>query len=197
MERLGYSGHWIGIDPDFASLSDHRLPLLVRACAPSEHLPFAPESFDLVVASWVLEHLPYPQATFCEIARVLKPGGRFVFLTPNARHPLPRLSTLLASLNRLQAQLVAMLYQRAPADTFPVAYLANTPQAIEHLAVATGLRLRELTFVEDPSYLACDDTSLVVAACCELLLPAGWQVHMVGELHKCGGQMAQHRRKTS
>ena len=47
-------------------------------------LPFGDESFSLVMNSWVLEHLENPGAVFSEIARVLKPGGHFLFITPNA-----------------------------------------------------------------------------------------------------------------
>lgn len=38
-------------------------------------LPYASNSFDLVVATHVLEHLPEPSAALAEISRVLKPNG--------------------------------------------------------------------------------------------------------------------------
>src|SRR5712692_758282 len=53
-----------------------------------EDLPFAGESFDLIVSLWVLEHLRVPEIVFGEVQRVLRPGGHFVFLTPNLRNPL-------------------------------------------------------------------------------------------------------------
>ena len=91
-ERLHTRGRWIGIDPDGASVREHRVGSLARAQAGAGRLPFPAATFDLVVSSWVLEHLPDPDAVFQEVSRVLKPGGRFLALTPNARHPIPRAS---------------------------------------------------------------------------------------------------------
>ena len=48
-----------------------------------ERLPFADGSFDAVVAADVLEHLPDLPAAVDELARVLAPGGSFVFDTVN------------------------------------------------------------------------------------------------------------------
>src|SRR6202034_1843345 len=41
-------------------------------------LALADESVDLVYSYNVFEHLPDPAATVAEVARVLRPGGRFV-----------------------------------------------------------------------------------------------------------------------
>lgn len=45
-------------------------------------LPFADESFDRVICSEVLEHLPDVDLALSEIDRVLKPGGRFALSVP-------------------------------------------------------------------------------------------------------------------
>lgn len=45
-------------------------------------LPFAANTFDVVVCSEVLEHLPNYERTLDEIARVLKPRGRFALSVP-------------------------------------------------------------------------------------------------------------------
>jgi SAM-dependent methyltransferase len=43
-----------------------------------EELPFGDGEFDVVVCNWVLYHLPDLEAGIRELARVLRPGGRFV-----------------------------------------------------------------------------------------------------------------------
>jgi len=45
-----------------------------------ENLPFEKESFDAVVSSLVLCSVRDPQAALAQLRRVLKPGGRLVFL---------------------------------------------------------------------------------------------------------------------
>lgn len=46
---------------------------------------YADSSFDVVVASELLEHLPAPATMVGEVARILRPGGLFWATTPNAK----------------------------------------------------------------------------------------------------------------
>ena len=48
--------------------------------ASGEQLPFADRSFDTVLATFVLCTTPDPKGALAEIARVLKPGGEYLFL---------------------------------------------------------------------------------------------------------------------
>ena len=46
-------------------------------------LPFVDDSFDVVIAGEVIEHVPHPDLMLSEIRRVLAPSGRLVLSTPN------------------------------------------------------------------------------------------------------------------
>jgi SAM-dependent methyltransferase len=45
-----------------------------------ERLPFAALTFDAVLSMWTLNHARSPEETCCEMARVLKPGGRIIVI---------------------------------------------------------------------------------------------------------------------
>jgi len=51
-----------------------------------QELPFADESFDTVVAAWMLYHVPDIARGLSEIARVLVPGGALIAVTTSADH---------------------------------------------------------------------------------------------------------------
>src|SRR5712691_2786826 len=58
-------------------------PESVFLCGRAEELPFADASFDVVWCTDVLEHLAGLPAAIAQIARVLKPGGLFLYDTIN------------------------------------------------------------------------------------------------------------------
>jgi SAM-dependent methyltransferase len=58
-----------------------------------QELPFAHETFDCVLAAWMLYHVPDLDRGLAEIARVLRPGGRLVAVT-NTELNLPELWSL-------------------------------------------------------------------------------------------------------
>lgn len=60
--------------------------------APAERLPFADGSVDTVVSTLVLCTVDEPELAVREIARVLRPGGQFLFLE-HVRSRSPRLAT--------------------------------------------------------------------------------------------------------
>src|SRR5947209_8974459 len=87
-----------------------RLGLDVRvARADAESLPFADQSFDLLLGHAVLHHLPDLGRAFDEFARVLRPGGRIVF----AGEP-SRAGDRLAWLPKRGASALAPLWRAAP-----------------------------------------------------------------------------------
>jgi 2-polyprenyl-6-hydroxyphenyl methylase/3-demethylubiquinone-9 3-methyltransferase len=76
----------VGVDRSLGSLGVARRATGDRfhpAQGRLERLPFADAGFDAVVAADVLEHLPDLPAAVAELARVLAPGGSFLFDTIN------------------------------------------------------------------------------------------------------------------
>lgn len=77
----------IGIDPISAQIHEAKSraegPQYVQA--PAAALPLATNSVDAAVACLVFEHIDDVDAAIGEVARVIRPGGRFLFLL---NHPL-------------------------------------------------------------------------------------------------------------
>jgi SAM-dependent methyltransferase len=171
-----------GIDPDEPSLAERSTRGMPVVTGRGEDLPFAGESFDLIVSLWVLEHLRAPELVFSEVQRVLRPGGHFVFLTPNLRNPLLAFNRLGRALPQLQRRLVPRLYGRVEADTFPVQYRANTERAIRSLASGAGLEVAKVRVVPDPTYLAFNGLMFRASVMSDGLMPASWGIHLLGDL---------------
>ncbi len=66
---------------------------------PAEKLPFKDQSFDLVIASEILEHLIAPEKVLQEIDRVLKPEGLAIVTYPNTGGLQFRMSLLFCGRN--------------------------------------------------------------------------------------------------
>jgi ubiquinone/menaquinone biosynthesis C-methylase UbiE len=171
-----------GLDPDVPSLAEHRAPGMPVIRGLGEHIPFADESFDLIVSVWVLEHLERPEEVFREVSRVLRPRGHFVFLTPNLRNPLLLLNRLAKALPQVQRRIVPRLYGRVESDTFQVRYRANTEASIRALAAGSGLEVASLQAIPDPTYVALNGLMFRASAASDRLLPAAWGVHLLGDL---------------
>jgi SAM-dependent methyltransferase len=63
---------------------DLRLTPLVDVVARAEQLPLGDARFDLVICTQVLEYVAQPSLVFCEIHRVLRPGGALLLSVPSA-----------------------------------------------------------------------------------------------------------------
>jgi SAM-dependent methyltransferase len=133
----------IGLDFDLPSLAKHR-SIARRVRGDISRLPFADARFDLVTANMVVEHLDDPAVQFAEIARVLAPGGVFLFHTPNLYGYPAFLSRFLP--DWLKKRLTLLLEGRAEDDVFETHYRANGAADIERLAAAAGLVVERLDF---------------------------------------------------
>ncbi len=93
LSNLGLKLKLAGVDFDLNALASARKNLrkektsLVQADL-MRNLPFSDNSFDKVVMSEVVEHLPNDVKGLKEVYRVLKPGGVLCLSVPNATYPL-------------------------------------------------------------------------------------------------------------
>ncbi len=120
--------------------------------ADAEGIPYADDTFDLVVGHAVLHHIPDVELSLREVVRVLKPGGRFVFAgepTTTGNGYARTLSTLtwriatnvtklpgLAAWSRPQAELDES--SRAAALEAVVDLHTFEPNDLERMATAAG-----------------------------------------------------------
>ncbi|NOZ12026.1 MAG: class I SAM-dependent methyltransferase [Acidobacteria bacterium] len=85
------SGFLVGIDISLNMLKNavHRVPRAGLVLADlAEQLPLADEQADLLAAAFYFVHIKNPDLIIAEAARVLKPGGIFLFnLIPQRREP--------------------------------------------------------------------------------------------------------------
>lgn len=125
-------------------------------------IPYADETFDLVFSDNVLEHLEFPETVFAEVSRVLKPGGLFLFKTPNKYHYMP----LIASVTPMSFhQLVNKWRGRGEVDIFPTRYRANCVRDIKRLAAGARFTPLKLELIERrPEYLRFSAPSYIVGA---------------------------------
>lgn len=186
MNFKGLAGRVCGIDLDPRILTQNRY-LDEALCGTAEAIPYPRESFDFVVANNVMEHIPNPQAVYREIFRVLKPGGQFVFKTPNKWHYMP----LIARLTPLWFhQFVNRMRGRKSEDTFPTKYLANSLEQITALAKDSGLVVETIRSIEGrPEYMRLTPFTYILGFIYERIVNrvdclAGFRIVLIGHLRK-------------
>ena len=79
----------VGLDPWIAPTLEARSRNVYRllVLAEGSQTPFAEGRFASVISTSVLEHIPDVEPVLAEVARILKPDGKFVFCVPNHRFP--------------------------------------------------------------------------------------------------------------
>lgn len=161
----------IGIDYDSRALQDHDA-IRKKVRGNIQQLPFPDGSFDLVTANVVVEHVEDPQALLIGIHRVLRPGGVFLFHTPN----LLGYATLLACLipGRVKLKLIQFLQGRKEEDVFPAHYRLNTSTAIRTLAERTRFRVSRFEYEESSAQMVMLGPLVVAELLWIRLLRLGW-----------------------
>jgi len=94
--RVWPEAYGVGLDLSQELLRTSTDPALGLARADAAALPVKASSFDLVVATAVIEHVPDPLAVLLQVHHALRPGGLLVLTSP---HPFwEHLATLVGHL---------------------------------------------------------------------------------------------------
>ena len=131
----------MGLDPQ---ATDHRnIELLVSGSL--YHLPFADNSFDLVTANMVAEHLDDPLRAFMEIARCLNPHGALILKTPNLLNYGVMANAIASKFmpEKWRLGLVHGSDDRQYEEFFPVRYKANRMDSLRRLLQSSGLQIHK------------------------------------------------------
>jgi SAM-dependent methyltransferase len=178
----------VGADIDPVVLQNSELDAAV--VIEGGRLPFADESFDLAFSDYVLEHVERPAPFLAEVYRVLKPGRRYLFRTPNLYHYVALASR---ATPHWFHQLVANRARGLAADAhqpWPTFYRLNSRRAIRDQARAAGFAQADLRMIEyQPSYLMFHAVPFLAGVAYERAvnstdLLAGLRANIFGQLTK-------------
>jgi len=132
-------------------------------------IPIEDNCVDVMMARSVMEHVTDPARVYSESYRVLKPGGRFTFLTAN----LWDYASIIAKLipNRFHPWIVSRTEGREEHDVFPVAYRTNTRGAVEKWAKHAGFEIVSIRYLgQYPSYFMFNGFLFLLATAYEKLI---------------------------
>lgn len=149
-------------------------------------IPYENNTFDIVLSLWVVEHLKDLPKILREIHRVLKPGGYFIFSTPNKSCLLILLKRLI-KIERLVVVLNKILYGREE-DVFPVFYRANDLKTLGGLLENSGFEDINLKLNYDPSYTSFNKITFKISNALDRFFeksaPHFCKQHIVGMVRK-------------
>ena len=127
-----------------------------HAIEPGEKLPFPAETFDLVFAYAVLEHVADPEGVAGELNRVLKPGGLLCAWTPNKWGYVAIASRLIkGKLRKRVLRTHAGMgddNQRMESDFFPAFYNLNTRAMLKEYFSTVEFEHFSYVYSGPPSY---------------------------------------------
>jgi SAM-dependent methyltransferase len=114
---------------------------LERAELPDDH-------FDVAYSFMVMEHVTNPDEFMRVVHRCLKPGGVYLFATPNGRHYFTRIASLLRKLHLDETVLRMTVGPASDEYHYPVHYRFNSERRIRQTAIKIGFDPPEFVYLE-------------------------------------------------
>ncbi len=143
-------------------------------------------SIDIVFSSWVFEHLKEPLKVFMEFQRILKKGGKVIFITPNRLNYVVILNRLIPVF--IRNIIVRKISKDLVTDPMKAYYKINTLKEIDRLSKKAGLKLKKIILNGDPTYIAICNLFFRIGILIEKLLDIRslnkFKVHIIGILQK-------------
>ncbi len=177
--------HIYGIDSDEEAI-EKNTTIKNKIVGFADKMPFADNFFDLIILTWVIEHLNNPHQIFKEAHRVLKPGGKIIFLTPNVWNYNVWIIRVIP--NIFHKPLVSYFYNRQENDTYPKKYKLNSIGKIDKILLPIGLKKCQIILNGDPSYISFNRSLFKFACLVEKLLDKKAfnfaKVHIIGVYQK-------------
>jgi len=112
----------------------------------SKPLPFADEEYDVVIATEVVEHLNSHALICSEVGRILKPGGHFLWSTPNIHCLYSRLQFLLTGQHELRS--ARLCWDSKPKDLYSTHHNPVYFPTIHTILYQHGMRVERLVFTK-------------------------------------------------
>jgi len=148
---LASLGELHGLDRDPVVVDNDAL--LSAKILTDEEFPFPDAYFDACASNYVLEHIEDPRTHLLEVARVLRPGGVYVFRTPNR---LYYTSVVAAVTPHWFHELVSNRLRALPTgahDPYPTHFAMNSRRAIVTHALHAEFSVEHFRIIEkEPSY---------------------------------------------
>jgi SAM-dependent methyltransferase len=149
--HLATLGTLHGLDPD--PDVEHNDALASAKVLTGDRFPYDDATFDVCISNYVCEHVADPKGHLEEVRRVLKPGGAYVFRTPNLYHYVSGVAALTPHWFH---ELVANPLRNMKRDShapYPTFHRMNSRKRIMQLAQEVGMEVEQIKLVEkEPSY---------------------------------------------
>ncbi len=115
--------------------------------------PIADQSYDAVIANYVLEHVEKPTELLAELWRTLRPGGVMLFRVPNRLHYVSLVSRLSPQwFHNLIANRLRNLNEESH-DPYPTFYRMNSTDSLRKLFNTAGFEEIKMCSIEkEPCY---------------------------------------------